>query len=167
MITEEAWILTQNFQIIADILETVAVIMGVGLTLGGIFQLKKYGESRTMMSGQHSIAGPLMMLLAGAMLMILPTFIGSALLAFWGTASPLSVPGATSSSYGALETPIVIFVRVVGVGSFIRGIVLLSRTGGQQAQHGTLGKAIIHIFGGILCVHIIGTMDLLKQLLGM
>jgi intracellular multiplication protein IcmC len=162
----EAALLTQNFQIIADILETISVLMGVAFTLGGLFQLKKYGESRTMMSTQHSVVGPLLMLIAGAMLMILPTFIGAALLAFWGDSSPLS-PAGGSSAMSTLMPPILMFVRIVGVGSFIRGIVLLSRSGGQQAQQGTLGKALIHIFAGVLCVHVVGTMDLLSQIMGM
>src|SRR3990167_191399 len=120
----EGVLLTQHFQILADILETVSVIMGVTLTLGGLFQMKKYGESRTMMSQQHSIAGPLVMLICGAILMILPTFIGTALLAFWGTKSPLSLSTGLSA-YSSLMRPILMFVRIVGVGTFIRGIFLL------------------------------------------
>ena len=162
----EAGILTQNFQIISVIIENIAILMGVGFTLTGLFQLKKYGESRTMMSQQHSIAGPLMMLLAGAMLLILPTFVGSILLAFWGTNSPLSYGGGPTG-YNALIPPVLMFVRIIGVGAFIRGIVLLSRSSGQQAQQGTFGKAMIHIFAGILCIHILGTINLLEQLLGM
>lgn len=162
----EAALLTQNFQIISIIIENIAIIMGVGFTLAGLFQLKKYGESRTMMSQQHSIAGPLLMLLAGAMLLILPTFVGSMLLAFWGTSSPLSYSGGPAG-YSSLVPPVLMFVRIIGVIAFIRGIVLLARSGGQQSQQGTFGKAMIHIFAGILCVHILGTMDLLEQLLGM
>ena len=161
----EASLLIQHFQIVAEILQSISILIGVGLTLGGLLQLKKHGESRTMMSSQHSLAGPLMMLVAGSMLMILPTFIGSALLAFWGGSNPLQ--HHTSSTSSSLVVAVEMFVRIVGVGAFIRGIVLLSRTGGQQSQQGTLGKALIHILGGILCVHIVGTVGLLKELLGM
>jgi len=161
----EGALLTHNFQIIATILENVSVIMGVLFVLLALFKFKRHGESRTMMSHQHTIAEPLLMLLAGAMLLVLPAFIGSMLLAFWGTASPLQYSGG-SHGYSSLVPPIILFVRIVGVGAFIRGIVLLSRSGGQQSQHGTFGKALIHIFAGILCVHILGTIDLLEQLLG-
>lgn len=158
--------LTYNLGTIGDIIGTVALIMGIGIFLTGIFQMKKHGESRTMMSGQHTIAGPLMMLLAGAMLMALPTVIDSALLAFWGTSSPLAPPQAPAG-YSGLETPILMFVRIIGVGSFIRGIVLLSRSGSHQGQPGTLGKALIHMFAGVLCVHIVGTLDLIDSILGL
>ena len=163
----EAALLTQNFTTIASILQIVAVLMGVGLVLGGIFQFKKYGEMRTQMSAQMSAAGPLMMLVAGAMLLTLPTFIGTALLAVWGDANPLSY-SAGSTGIDALMPAILVFVRVIGVGSFIRGIVLLSRSGDHQRnQPGMTGKALIHILAGVLLIHIVGTMELLKDILGL
>ena len=160
----EAGILTHNFNIISEIMTSIALLMGVGFTLGGIFQLKKHAEQRGQ--GSHSVVGPVMMLVCGAALSILPEFIGAGLLAFWGTKTPLAYQGGPSG-YDALIPPILMFVRIIGVGSFIRGIVLLSKVGGQQTQPGTLGKAIIHLFAGILLVHILGTIDLLQNVLGL
>ena len=37
-------------------------------------------------------------------------------------------------------------------------------TGGQGGQPGQLGKALIHLLGGILCVHIHGTELMVKYL---
>lgn len=161
----EASILTQNFGIIGTILQDMAIFLGVGMTLAALFQFKKYGEQRTMMSSQHSIAGPLAMLIAGASLLVLPTFIDTALYAFWKNSNPLTYSGDTSG-WGSLVPPILMLVRLVGVGSFIRGIVMISRCGAQQSQPGQLGKAMMHIFAGILCVHILGTLHLLKNILG-
>ena len=155
-----------NLHWVANIIGTVALLMGIAMFLSGIFQLKKLGESRTMMSSEHSAAGPLMMLLAGAALMILPTFIDSALLAFWSTDTPLRYEGG-SGGYDALVPPILLFIRIVGVISFIRGIVLLSRTGGRQSQPGTMSRAMIHLLAGILCVHILGTLELLGSIMGL
>ena len=163
---DEAAILTQNFGTLAEILQSVAVILGVCMTLAGLFQLKKHGEQRTMMSTQHSLTGPLMMLLAGSMLLILPSFIGAIVLSFFGTTEPGAYSGNVSS-YSSLLPPILMFVRVMGVGAFIRGIVLLSRVGGQHNQPGQLGKALMHILAGVLCVHIMGTVTLLEDLLGL
>lgn len=160
----EASLLTSNFNIIAEIMTSISLLMGVGFTLGGIFQLKKHAEQRSMMAS-HSIAGPIMLLVSGAILCILPAFMGSILLAFWGTSSPLSYSGGPSG-YNVLIPPILIFIRIIGVGAFIRGVVLLSKTGGQQSQPGTLGKALVHLLAGVLLVHILGTIDLLKSILG-
>ncbi|MCX7125752.1 MAG: type IV secretion protein IcmC [Gammaproteobacteria bacterium] len=162
----EASILTSNFSVMAEIMETISIIIGVFMTFGAIIQFKKYGESRTQMSTQHSAAGPLVMLICGAMLMIIPTVVGTALLAFWGTNSPLAYDGGPAG-YNSLIPPILMLVRLVGVGSFIRGIVILSKTGAGQQQPGTIGKGLMHIFAGILCVHIMGTVDLLDSILGL
>ena len=163
----EAALLTQNFTTMASILQIVAVMIGVSLMLGGLFQFKKYGEMRTQMSSQMSVAGPLMMIVAGTLLLSLPTFISTALLAVWGDASPLAY-NAGSTGIDALMPAILVFVRVVGIGSFIRGIVLLSRSGDhQRSQPGMLGKALIHILAGVLLIHIVGTMDLLEDILGL
>lgn len=158
--------LTNNFIILAYILQQAAVIIGVFLTIGGIFQFKKYGEQRTMMSTQMSAAGPTLMVVCGATLMILPSFIGTSVMAFFGQGSPLSYEGGPSG-YNALIPPILIFVRVVGVLSFIRGIVMLPRSTGQHAQPGVLGKAVTHIIAGVLCVHILGTIELLENIFGL
>lgn len=159
-------VLENNFQIIAEILQAIAVLMGVGLVLSALMQLKKHAESRGMMGGQAPMAGPMVTLIAGAMLLALPDFIGAAVLAFWGSNSEQAYPGG-GSGWHAIIPAVLMFVRVIGVGSFIRGIVLLSRTGSQQSQPGSLGKALIHIFAGVLCVHITGTISLIGSILGL
>ena len=128
-------LLTQHFIIIAQILEMVAVVMGAAMMVGAFFQLKRYGEMRSMMSHQMSIAGPLAMLLAGSLLLSLPTFMKFSLLAFMGSANPMSLSPVT----GYDITPLLVFVRVVGIGSFMRGLVLLSRAGHQQGDGGHRG----------------------------
>ena len=158
--------LTHNFQLLAEIVQTFAILMGLAMFIGGILQFKRYGESRTMMSSQMSVAGPLLLLLGGSVLLILPTFISTMLLAFWGNNNPTSYTNNSSTGIGAFLPAIILLVRVIGACSFIRGIHLMSRAGGHQAQHGTLGKALIHILAGILCVHIVGTTDLIASLMG-
>ncbi len=111
------------------------------------------------MSHQLSLAGPLMMFVAGSLLLALPTFIKFSLLTFMGSDNPMSLYVA-----GYNVNPLLVFVRIVGIGSFVRGIVLLSRSGHQQGQQGTLGKALIHMGAGILCIHVVGTYQLLTSI---
>jgi intracellular multiplication protein IcmC len=119
-----------------------------------------------MMGGQASMAGPAILLVAGAMLLALPDFIGAWTLAFWGSSTDLSYDSG-SSVWSQMVPAVMMLVRVVGVGSFIRGVVLLARSGAQQSQPGTLGKAIIHMVAGVLCVHILGTVSLIGSILGL
>lgn len=162
----EASVLTNNFELMAVILNSVSVLLGLSLTFGAFMALKKHGEQRTMMSGQGTLAGPLVMLVCGAILMILPKFTSAILLAFWGHRSDMSYTGG-ATGYSELVPPILIFVRVIGLGSFIRGVFMLSRTGGQQHQPGQIGKALMHIVAGVLCMHVMDTIDLLQDILGL
>lgn len=157
-----ASILTHNFTLIADIMQSIAVLMGVALTLGGLFQLKRHGEERAMM-GKTSGAAGVVMLVCGAIMLILPSIIGTGLSAFFGSTSPLAYQG-DSSGINALVKPIIMLVRLVGVGAFMKGIMMASHSGGQHAQPGTLGKAIIHIIAGILCINVVQTIDLIEQI---
>lgn len=160
-------VLTQNFTIIGEILGVISIIMGLGLLFAGIFQFKKYGEMRTMMSAQMSMSGPLMLLLSAGILLALPFFLNTFLIALTGYDTPMPY-GGDNTSYGALIPPILMLVRIVGIGSFIRGVVLLSRSGDHhRAQPGMVSKAMIHMLAGVMCIHIQGTLDLFRNVLGL
>jgi len=150
---------------IADIFQAISVGLGLALFMSGIFRLKRYGEARTFMSHQLTLAAPLMSLLGGVCLLCLPFFIQTVLLNFWDTTSPLRYL-APQGSFEQLIPPILMVVRLIGVASFIRGIILFSRTGREGSPPGNVGKALLHLLGGLLCVHILGTMHLIKQILG-
>lgn len=159
-------VMIRNFDYIARAMQAISIAMGLGLFLGGIFQLKRYGEMRTMMSAQMSLSGPLMMVVAGCALLILPTFIEVLMLSFWGTRSPLAYTGQ-GLGWRSYLPAIVLFVRIIGIGSIMRGIVLLSRAGHSgQTQPGTVSKAFVHLFGGVLAVNVVGTMHILRSLFG-
>ena len=161
-------ILMNNLGIIANIMETVGVLMGIGLFVGGMFQLKRYGEMRTMMSSQMSIAGPVMTLLAGVALLCSPLFIGTLLASFWGPTGVTDLPydGDTSNGWAQYIPAVLMLVRLIGVYAFMRGFVMAARTGSGHAQPGTVGKVLSMIGAGILCVHIMGTIQLLESIFG-
>lgn len=158
--------MTKNIGFMGNIFQDFAILMGLGLILSAIFTLKKFGENRMMM-GSFPMGKPLMMLLGGILLLLLPTSISTSLLAIWSSSNPLQYKIDSSSSWDVLIPPIVMLVRLMGVGSFMRGCILLSRTGGEHTQHGTMGKAILHLLGGILCINIVATCNLLRQILGL
>ncbi len=151
----------------AGIIGAISVIIGIALFLGGFFRLKLYGQMRgTYAAHQVTIAGSLVMFLSGVLMMVLPTVLRSSLLAFWGTANPMAYSGANTTPWSVYIPVVIMFVRLVGVAAFIRGILLLSRTGQQGSQQpGVLSKALLHMLGGILCINIVATHALLKSLL--
>ncbi|MCH9643677.1 MAG: type IV secretion protein IcmC [Gammaproteobacteria bacterium] len=158
-------IIGQNIATMGDILQSLSVFFGVCMCIGGFFKLKHYGESRTQMSQQQSLIAPVAFLMCGIGLLILPTVLGTFLNAFWQTSNPLTYGGLSWDSIDQYIPDVLIFVRVIGVAAFIRGIFHLSRAGGHQGQPGTIGKALMHIGAGILCIHVLGVVELIKSIL--
>ena len=161
-------ILIANLNIIADIMQTLAILIGLTLFVGGMFQLKRYGEMRTMMSSQMSIAGPLMTLISGVAMLCAPLMIGTALVSFWGVGGANDLPYYGDDPVGWTQyiQPVLMLVRIVGVYALMRGFVMAAKTGSGHAPPGTIGKCLVHIFAGILCVHIVGTIQLIGSIIG-
>ena len=156
-----------NLLTILQILQIIAVPAGLALFFGAFFQFKRYGETRTFMSYHMSLAGPLGALIAGATFMVLPTIIGVGIEAVYGTQEVMAYT-VDQSGLGAFIPNVVLFVRIIGIGAFMRGIMLFSRAGHSQGQQpGVLSKAILHIFGGVLCINLWATVSLVRQLMGM
>lgn len=161
-----AGLLAQNLSYVATMFNAFSVLCGVAMICGSILAFKKVSMGRTMMTQQASMVPPSLMLLAGVFFMMLPTVISTSLLSFWGTASPLTSPVQGSQEPWAAYEPVVLdFIRLIGVGSFMRSFFLMARCGGH-AQPGTAGKALTHFFAGILLVHIQGTMYLIDTFFG-
>jgi intracellular multiplication protein IcmC len=161
-----AVVMLHNIGVLANILNYIAILMGLGLFLGGMFKLKRYGEMRTFMSHQMTIWAPIAMIFSGVLLLLLPVTITTSLQAFFGSGQtlPLSYHGETTHNIDAYIPVVNGFIRLIGVGAIMRACMLFSKTGQVGGQPGVMAKALMHLFGGILCVHIVGTVDLMKYL---
>ena len=144
--------------------------MGVVFTMRAVYQMKLYGELRTMMSTQTNLKGTLALLLVAAVFLYMPTAFSVLMISSFGYAeaqSPLSYtgPGVAGLSQQAM-TAVLQLVQLVGVIAFARGwlIVAKSAQSGHQQQ---LGKGITHIIGGILAINIVGTQQVLNATLGL
>ncbi|HEU5282024.1 MAG TPA: hypothetical protein VFU82_08615 [Gammaproteobacteria bacterium] len=130
-----------------------AYVMGMYLIFGAIMKLKQFGESRTMMSQSHELKGPLFMLVAGSLLLYLPTSVQVGLSTFWADPSPYGYLEDTDEWSGFMNN-VYMVVQLVGVIAFVRGLVILSRLGERGGQGDSVGKAMTHIIGGIFCINI-------------
>lgn len=160
--------LVNNMHWLARLIEIFSVGAGLSIMFGGFFKLKRYGEMRSAQSSQMTLAAPLIMLLSGIMLLMLPLFLKVGLMAFWGASgtSPLAYEGSSLPGMYQIEYAVVLFTRVLGLGAFVRGVLILSRSGSEGGQPGQKGKAFVHMFAGVLLIHILGTVDLVKQIFG-
>jgi len=158
------------------LITAIAYVMGVFYLIKGVNSLKHAGEMRAQMSQQHhAMKEPAYYLLVGSMLVYLPSAMSSFLVTVFGSNDILSynqLQGANSlftTLYGAtgfFGQDLIIFVQIIGLISFIRGWVIVAK-GAQQGGHqqGGLGKGMMHIFGGIMAINIVQTINVIMNTL--
>ncbi len=145
--------------------QDVSIAFGLGLVIASFFRFKRYGEQRTFMSSQMTLAKPLIMLICGVCLLATPVTIDTLLLAFWGSSSPLAYPVLSDANSTEAMQVAISLIRFVGLMGAIRGIILFSRAGGEQSQPGLIGKGTLHVLGGLLCMHIMNVYYIVAYLL--
>lgn len=146
----------------------LSFVMGFFFVYKGLVEFKKFGEQRSMMSGEHHIAGPLIFLFVGTMLIYLPETVRVGLNTFWNAPNPYAYQTTTTDAWSSLTNAVYLVVELVGVISFIRGLVILSHMGGQHGggQPGTFGRAMAHIIAGVLCINLYGFVQTISTTLG-
>lgn len=164
--TFNAYTLIHNLHTASVILQDFAIAAGAILMYLGFMKFKRYGEMRTFMSTQMTMSTPLMLVLGGSILMFTPYLLGTALEAFWSTANPLTYMGNTTPGMEGIMHAIIIFIRLLGMGVFIRGWIMLAKSGGEGVQPGMRSKALMHLFIGVLMMHFLGTEHLIMEALG-
>lgn len=151
-----------------------AYIIGISFAFKAIHTLKEYGESRTMMSGSRNMKEPVIYFMVSAILIYLPTAFKIILTTSFGYGTVLAY-GPISSGDSAIETlfgagsviggPLTMIIQTIGLVAFVRGWILIARSASQGQQPGGMGKGLMHIFGGILAMNIVGTLEILDNTL--
>ena len=132
----------------------IAYVLGMVFIFIGVLKMKHLGESRTMTSREHSIMGPIIYLVVGALLLYLPTGVQMGTSTFWGSPNPIGYLTGTDQWTQFINDCFSV-VQLFGTIAFIRGLVILSHlgSGGGGGQKG-LSAGLTHIIGGILCINI-------------
>ncbi|MGQ3888119.1 type IV secretion protein IcmC [Legionella sp. CNM-1927-20] len=177
------WI-TSNADIIINIAKNLipverlitgaAYVIGVFFAFKAIYSLKSYGESRTMMSSHASMKEPLVYLFVAGMFIYFPTGLGILLNTTFGSPNILGyVPvdsqnptlSALFGSDSAVGQSLTIIIQVIGLIAFVRGWVLIARSSSQGQPPGGLGKGMVHVFGGIVAMNIVLTLEIINNTL--
>jgi intracellular multiplication protein IcmC len=141
-------------------------VAGFAFVVRSIYQLKEYGESRTMMSSHTAIVGPMTLMIIGGALIYLPTVIDDLTLTVFGSNNPISYPESGESNYDLMVKVIINIMYVVGGIAAVRGLMLLTRATSQQSQPGTFAQAIAHLVGGVLALNVYWFWVVIKTTLG-
>ncbi|WP_131777735.1 type IV secretion protein IcmC [Legionella fairfieldensis] len=176
-ITNQANILVNvanNLLSVEKLITGGAYLIGIAFAFKAIYSLKMYGESRTMMSNSGSIKEPVVYFIVagifiyfptGMQVMLQTTFGENSILAYAPINSnntALSTLFGTGSSVG---NSLSIIIQVIGVIAFVRGWVLIARSASQGQQPGGTGKGLVHVFGGILAMNIVRTLEIINNTL--
>lgn len=158
------------FQNGEDAWKSITILMGAamfvtGVVLGGI-AITKFKD---VSNGKATTTQPIILTIISASLIASPSVIMTITetyynekIAFTPTQLLSSIPDASFANgmSGALSS-VLIFVQMLGIIAFFRGIVLLRAIGsGKEAP---VGKAFIHIFGGALAINIQPTIGVLAR----
>ena len=148
-----------------------AYLMGIGFAMKAFFTLKSHGEQRSSMSGTGNMKEAIVYVMVAMMLLYFPSAFEALMNTTFGYSSVLSYsenPYLTSiiGTDSEVGNSITLIIQVVGLFAFIRGWIMIARgaTQGGQTQ-GQTGKGLMHIFGGILAMNIVGTIEVITNTL--
>lgn len=173
-----------NVSILANIAESLisvqklisawAYLIGIAFVMKAVYSLKVYGEQRSMMSSNSSIKEPVMYLFAGSLLLFFPTgfqvmmntvFGYSSVLQYAPLSSQSPILSALFGQSSQIGQYLAIIIQTIGGFSFVRGWVLIARSAAQGQPPGGTGKGLTHVFGGVLAMNIVGTLQVLNNTL--
>ena len=126
------------------------------------------------MSSNTSIKEPVMYLLVAGILIYLPTGVELVLNTTFGSSNILQYAPVNSNNptianlFGSgslVGRPLAIIIQTVGIVAFIRGWILIARSASQGQPPGGTGKGLMHVFGGILAMNIVGTLNIINNTL--
>lgn len=142
-------------------------VAGLYFMVVGIKEFKHFGESRTMMSQEHGLKKPITYMVIGAFLVYLPTSIATGLYTIGFKPNGLGYIPTTKSAFTNLLTNSLLIIQLIGVISFIRGLIILTHTAGHGGQPGQFARGITHIIGGILCINMYDTVWMIAYTFGL
>lgn len=166
--------LSSSFVHFKRLLVSLSYVIGVSMIARGIMMYRIFANQTFGSQQRGEIAGPLVFLVVGSVLIYFPSAINVGLSTVF--VSPEITPSSHILSYvdednvvakwAAISTVIVSYLKLVGIIAFLRGWIILSKMGHSGSQPGSLGKGITHVIGGLLLINIVDTAKLLGHTLG-
>lgn len=146
---------------VISIIVNYAYVAGYGLIFYAIMHMKKHGEQR---SGS-GLTMAVVYLFVGIMLVGGLPVLEAFRKGVWGSVSSVDFfyggKGNDNSAGAALINNVLIFMAVLGVGLFIRGLFYFLQAGQEQGQKGMVGKGIMAVMVAVLCLNAHGSYNIL------
>lgn len=162
------------------LLLTISFIAGIVFMLRGLLMLKSFSMPLTQASKPGEIAGPLVYIFVGTILIYIPSSTDVLSNTLFGSGVASIFPGASSGGsyvadlanmgkasdqilgyapvsiegqWATMIDTIVLYMEFIGFLAFLRGWFIIAQSGQPGVQPGSISKGIIHIVGGILAIN--------------
>lgn len=155
---------------VQSLITGAAYLIGIAFALKALYSLKVYGEAKTMQTSSSSIKEPIFYLAIAGLLIYFPTGVDIVMNTTFGYSNILSygdsdVLNSAFDGDSEVGNAFVIIFQTIGLYAFVRGWVLIARASSQGQPPGGTGKGLMHVFGGILAVNIVGTVEMVNNTL--
>jgi len=59
-----------------------------------------------------------------------------------------------------------LFIQIIGLVAFVRGWMMIAKSASQGGhQQGGFGKGMMHVFGGVMAINIVSTLNVINETL--
>lgn len=165
--------LSNAFGSIQDLIAALSYVMGVYFIVRGIMMYRIFANQTLSSANRGEIAGPMVFLIIGAILVYFPSTLKGSLQTVFGT-SEVGQPSeiiayqalAGAEKWQDIADVVIKYMKIIGLIAFVRGWVILSKMGHSGSQPGSVGKGIIHVIGGILLINLVDTFNILATTFG-
>ncbi|OYV54139.1 MAG: type IV secretion protein IcmC [Legionella sp. 21-45-4] len=155
---------------VQSLISGFAYIMGILFIFKALMTLKQHGESKGSMSSNSSMKEPLVYFIVGGLLIYFPTTFEVVMNSTFGYSSVLAYSQESTMAGwlggdNQLGLAITTIIQTIGLYAFVRGWVLIVRATSTGQPPGGVGKGLTHVFGGVLAINIVGTIELVNNTL--
>ena len=174
-ISNQADILTNianNLVPIEHLMTGAAYLMGISFAFKAIHSLKQQAENK---GGQSAgMKEPLIYFLVSSVFLYFPTAFAVLMNTTFGYSSVLAYApiGSTNPTLNTLfgsgsqvGYSLTLMMQVMGLFAFIKGWLMIGKSASQGQPPGGTSKGLVHVFGGILAMNIVGTLQVLNNTL--
>lgn len=147
-----------------------AYLVGIGFAVKALFTLKTHGEQKSSMSSNSTLKEPILYFIVSAVFIYFPTAFEMLMNTTFGYSTVLSYSTGTAmsdwlGSESDIGRALTIIIQTIGLYAFVKGWMMIAKSSSTgQPPNGT-GKGLTHVFGGILAVNIVGTIEMINNTL--
>jgi intracellular multiplication protein IcmC len=143
----------------------VSYVMGMYLMCSGVMKMRTCGDTRSAAQG-GDLRGALTTIVIGILFVYLPSTLKVTLSTIYGN-DTVTAYDSSGTWYDQTLAVVVSIVQLVGLISFIRGLIIFYKVGNGNSQQVTIGKGVTHVVGGILAFNLLATVDILATTFGL